>query len=330
MSVKAGFVSSSPEWHWERQLPDGITTWRDVEFVFSGDFQDCDVVFVFDAIPTNLAGIQPKRSVFVASEPRSIKQYDAGFLSQFDTILTTDRSTQHPNVKIGQVGLPWHIGAWDDNGDLRTNPMNYKTFESFRPAKTKSISVVSSSKAYTEGHRARLAFVQRLKDYFGDEVDVFGRNINGFGDKTQVLNDYRYHIAIENSCYEHYWTEKLSDPYLSLTYPIYYGCPNISDYVPENSLTKIDIEDAERSIQIIKRLIESDVAENATPALEEARSLVLQDNNLFNILSNQAKLETSSAGNRTTLECERYFIKPKYRWKRKTRKLLDRLSGGRN
>lgn len=318
MTSKAMFLSSSQGWHWDRQFPDGVTTWRDVDFIFSGSAKESDVVFVFDDLPSEIK-IATKTSVFVASEPKSIKQYDRAFLSQFDVVLTTDESTSHPGRKLSQLGLPWHIGAWSTDGQLLSDPINYRSFESLYPKKTKSISVVASNKAYTPGHRARLSFAEKLKGYFGDEIDVFGRNIRGFGDKTEVLLDYRYHVAIENSRHDDYWTEKLSDTYLALTYPIYFGCSNIGEYFPSDSMTSIDIRDVPAAIRTIKKLIESDVAERCHQHLETARKKVLEQHNLFNIMTTEFELLDGSPLKNKVLLPEKHFT----RAKKTFRRLLD-------
>ncbi|MDE3029095.1 MAG: hypothetical protein KGH84_11920 [Paracoccaceae bacterium] len=284
--TRAGFVSSSVYWPWERQFPNGRPVWGDVEFVFEGDFDTCDVFCVFDAMPEGLSGrVQSKYSVFVASEPESVRKYNRVFLSQFDCVLTTDSGTRHHNVVFGQVGLPWHIGVYDGQGQHLDRPMTYNDFQSFAPEKDRLISVVSSDKAFTAGHRERLEFVDAMKRYFGSEVDYFGRNTNGFGDKTEVLSRYRYHIAIENCNYRDYWTEKLSDPILSLTYPLFHGCPNIADYFAPDTLTHVDIKDHQAALKTIKRIIESDVSERARSSLIEARRKVLDEYNLFAVLA---------------------------------------------
>ena len=43
--------------------------------------------------------------------------------------------------------------------------------------------MISSNKAFTDGHRQRLKFVEALKEHFGENIDVFGRGINSFADK---------------------------------------------------------------------------------------------------------------------------------------------------
>lgn len=327
--IKAGFISSAPHWHWERQFPGSIPVWDGVEFVFSGNFSDCEIVFVFDAIPEELSGrVFAKRNMFIASEPASVKTYQSEFLAQFDCVLTTDRNTRHPNVIFGQLGLPWLVGAYDADGKVLNKPMAIDDFREFRPAKSKLISVVSSSKAYTEGHRARLEFVEKLKSHFGCEVDVFGRNINGFGDKTEVLSAYRYHIAIENSSYPDYWTEKLSDPLLMLTYPIYHGCPNIGEYFTPGTLTQIDIADHDRALRTINAVIESDVARLAMPKLEEARRRILSEHNLFHILSSFARGASDSSSCKRCLFPEKSFArrrrKDRWSWDKLLAKMIRR------
>ena len=45
-----------------------------------------------------------------------------------------------------------------------------------------------------------------------------------------ALMEHMFHIAVENSQLENYFTEKVMDCFLTKTVPIYFGCPNISDY----------------------------------------------------------------------------------------------------
>ncbi|MHA7775264.1 glycosyltransferase family 10 domain-containing protein [Roseibium sp. M-1] len=308
----AGFTSSSKNWHWDRQFPALKPVWDEVEFVFEGDFRTCDIVFVYDGIQEDLCGkLKAKRSAFIAGEPESVKTYNGDFLNQFDFVLTTDRSTNHPNASYGQLALPWHLGAWSASHELLDKPMQYDDFVDWRPEKTKTLSVVSSNKSFTEGHRVRLDFAMRLKKYFGDEIDLFGRNIRSFGDKMEVLRDYKYHVAIENSVFKDYWSEKLADTFLSLTYPIYHGAPNIYEYFPKGALSRIDINDAESAIRTIRNIIESDVYDNSMKYIEEAKERVLKKYNIFNALSKIAKsmCEENYRSRAKVLASERFFIR---------------------
>lgn len=51
-----------------------------------------------------------------------------------------------------------------------------------------------------------------------------------FTSKTQLFDLYQFSIVVENSRQTNYFTEKIMDCVLSKTIPIYYGCPNISEF----------------------------------------------------------------------------------------------------
>jgi hypothetical protein len=67
------------------------------------------------------------------------------------------------------------------------------------------------------------------KDFFqlaSDNIKVY----NPVKKKIEALKDYRYSFCIENCKKDYYFTEKLLDCFLSGTVPIYWGCPNLSDF----------------------------------------------------------------------------------------------------
>lgn len=281
--MRVGFIADP--WPWERQLPHGSRRCGDVEFRFDAP-EKCDAVVVYGLQAETLRLDVPReRTIFVAPEPITVHRYAPEFLAQFGLVITTDVETPHPNRLIEQVGLPWHVGVWDADGSFRDNPLTVDDFRAFRPEKTKLVSVISSDKAFTPEHRARLAFVKELQLEFGAEIEVFGRGIADFPDKLDVLAPYRYHIALENCSYAHYWTEKVADPFLTLTYPIYYGAPDLGDYFPEESFTRIDITDPERAIAVVRHVLASDIDRHALPALEQARTAALGEHNLFALLA---------------------------------------------
>jgi hypothetical protein len=65
-------------------------------------------------------------------------------------------------------------------------------------------------------------------------------------DKTELFIDSMFHITIENNKADDYFTEKLIDCFVSMTIPIYYGCPNIGAYFNIRGMIIInDINDIE-------------------------------------------------------------------------------------
>ena len=76
-------------------------------------------------------------------------------------------------------------------------------------------------------------------------------------------------------------TEKLFDSYLGNSYPIYAGATNTEDYFPENSFTKINLNDFNGSIDIIKDCISNKYYEDNYDELITAKNVVLEKFNLI-------------------------------------------------
>jgi hypothetical protein len=50
----------------------------------------------------------------------------------------------------------------------------------------------------------------------------------------EMCKDYVFTIAIENTIHDHYFTEKIINPLVYNTIPIYLGCSNIEKYFPNH------------------------------------------------------------------------------------------------
>lgn len=227
--------------------------------------------------------VSPQNVILMTSEPSSIVNFPKHYTSQFGLYYSCDERAKHPNIHYGPAALPWFIGGTSPSGNHSI------TYDSLKhaplPNKTKLISVITSDKAFTQGHQDRIEFVAKLKAKYGDTIEVFGRGIRGFKDKWEVLAPYKYHIAIENSFSNYYWTEKLSDCYLAGTFPIYSGCKNINDYFPQNGLEVVDIHDFDSAVAVIDRIIDSDIYQSRKEVLEQCRDLVLDRYNLFSLIA---------------------------------------------
>lgn len=174
-----------------------------------------------------------------------------------------------------------HSVVFDDEDIL-----DYDFFSNNSPTKTKTLAVVSSNADYAQGHKARIEFAHKLKEHFKDKIDFYGRGFNEFRNKYYTLSPYKYMIVLENGLQENYWTEKLKDCFLDESYPIYSGCPNISDYFDQQALSKIDINDFDAAVQIINEVIEGDYYEKNLQKIKEAKNLVLNKYNFFNSIRN--------------------------------------------
>ena len=77
-----------------------------------------------------------------------------------------------------------------------------------------------------------------------------------------------------------YFTEKIIDPLLCWSMPIYWGCKNIDKFLPEGSYINIDVDDP-RAIDKIIEISNSDLWENSLDKISEARELILDKYNLW-------------------------------------------------
>jgi len=254
------------------QTPGGKGVWGNCEFFVDEDISECDYWIVLNELSKKETVIcPPGNTIFVTGEPVSVKKYSGRFLSQFATVITAQDSLHHQHViKTHQI-LPWFVNKKYDE----LNDMSFLE-------KSKNISIVSSNKRFSKGHESRYQYAMALKNYFGDNIDLFGRGIRDFGDKWDVLAPYKYSVVIENSSSNNYITEKLDDCFLSYTFPFYYGCTNLEDYYPKDSFAYIDITDLDGSIDVIeKTLADSQHYALHFEALCEARKRYLQQYQLF-------------------------------------------------
>lgn len=95
-----------------------------------------------------------------------------------------------------------------------------------------------------------------------DSGGIFLNNMGSrVGDKQAFLKEYKFAIAIENSSLPGYSTEKIYEPFLSQSLPIYWGDPNISsDYNPNSFVNLMDYASMDEAIEEIIRLDNDDAA----------------------------------------------------------------------
>ncbi|WP_421914831.1 glycosyltransferase family 10 domain-containing protein [Mesorhizobium sp.] len=109
------------------------------------------------------------------------------------------------------------------------------------PAKTESAPVAHFQSAAID-LSGRVAFASELARHIG--IDSYGRHnptrtIEGpdLGKQTKIetIARYRFCLALENSISPDYVTEKIYDPLLAGTVPVYLGAPNVDEFVPANA-----------------------------------------------------------------------------------------------
>lgn len=269
-------VSSHGDWPISRQLSSNFDLSNKYKFFINEEIEDCDYWFVFNFLNKNVEYTFCSRDniILIAPEPEHVQKYYRSYLKQFSKVITNQKHLVHSNKIYSQTGAPWFVNkTYDELSSIKT------------VKKTKKISIVSSNKIFTKQHKKRYDFAIALKKYFKDKIDLFGRGINSFDDKWDVLAPYEFSIVIENGQYFDYFTEKLTDAYLALSYPIYNGCLNVNEYFNSDSYTLLDIDNMNKAIFTIENIIsDSTFYGKHLNSIIESRDKSLVNYNLFNLI----------------------------------------------
>lgn len=288
--IDVKLTTCAPNWPWARQTPEQRLEWGPFRFHVDDDVERCDAWVVFESLgKTEYTKCPTENIFFIAGEPDTIGAYNPEFLDQFAHIVSGRNDLLHRHQIRLQQGHPWFVEKSFD--ELASMPPLIKT---------RDISVISSDKAFTEGHRARLDFVRALKERFGDRLDVWGRGLRGFDQKWDVLAPYRYAIVLENFAGDDFLTEKLPDALLAYCFPIYYGCTNLDRYFSDDATLKIDIDHTEAALDAIAALLDTPGEyEKRLAGIARARQYYLHHiqffANLTNVLRSHVRADVVSA-----------------------------------
>lgn len=269
-----------------RQTPGGHGIWKDIKFTpyqlrgtgYTLDSSSsCDYVIVFNHSPKNVRiHTFPENIWSIQQEPPNEFFKPFHKVSKiYKRVFITDPDLKGERYIHSQPTLPWHIDK--DYDFLKKSPI---------PNKPYRLSWVTSNKKKFQGQKSRMQFLEKIKSNI--DFNLYGRGFKFLEDKWEGLAPYRYSLAIENYQGPYYFSEKLTDCFLSWTMPIYFGCTNITDYFPKDSLIQIDIKDP-GVVGKIKKIIKSDLWLRRRKAIEKARILVLEKYQFFPFMVEQIK-----------------------------------------
>jgi len=145
--------------------------------------------------------------------------------------------------------------------------------------KTKLCSTIFSNKTFMSGHKVRHHIYHKFNN---SVIDFYGAGCNKKIDKKDIaIKDYAYHIVVENSYTENYFTEKLLDCFAYGTIPIYYGCPNIDDFFNTDGIIKFnnyeELNDILNKLSLDDKICKQAVAEN----LELLKKYMIPENYMY-------------------------------------------------
>lgn len=275
-----------------RQTPFLNGIWDNVQFTLD-EVEECDYIIVINHPIRDIMTKCRKggRILLIQEPPYERNNYLISYFNYFDIIITAFDKKYSSKIINTQAALPWLI---DKNYEQLTTllPMDHQ--------KKDGISWVTSNSNVNPGHEPRLKFLEKIRET-NLSVDLFGRGIKHIDDKFDAIYPFKYTLAIENYSDTNYWTEKISDAYLSWTMPLYYGCKNIEEFFPENSYVKIDIHKPYEAIEIIKKAIRDKQFDKNLQAIKEARELVLNKYQFFPFMTDL--LINNSGDSKKHIDC---------------------------
>jgi hypothetical protein len=187
-----------------------------------------DYVFITDNSLNNI-NINKKKYCWLVESPE-ITPHSYNFVknnsTMFDQIFTFKRDflENFDNTNFLPIG-----GCW----------INETEQNLYFDVKSKLISMVSSSKKITSGHKLRHHIINNMTD----NVDLYGREYNPINNKITSLKEYMFQIVVENTKEDYYFTEKIIDCFRTGVIPIYWGCPSIDKFFDINGIIQFNTTD---------------------------------------------------------------------------------------
>ena len=183
----------------------------------------------------------------------------------------------------------------DYNNVLSQLELNYEQISNLTyDNKLNEIATICSSKYYDEGHIHRIDFLKFLESKNDGDIklNIFNhdnkfefKNYKGqlkpFIDKSKGFIPYKYYFMVENNYEYDFITEKLWEPIICETLCFYYGCPNVTKYIDSNAFVLLDMNDFEKSYQIIKKAIKEDWWSQRIDTIRKEKNRILNELQFF-------------------------------------------------
>ena len=153
--------------------------------------------------------------------------------------------------------------------------------------KKNRISTICSSKYFDPGHIKRIDFLKYVESKNDPDViiDLYNydnqHNFKNYmgphppGNKDFGITPYRYYFMGENNEEYNFMTEKIWEPLLTESLCFYWGCPNISDYINPLAYVQLDLNDFQKSFNIIKDAIKSNLWEQRLDIIRREKQRIL-------------------------------------------------------
>ncbi len=202
-------------------------------------------------------------------EPRAVirdwsYQYVRSHLDEFDYVITYD--DELANLGSPKIIFEIHGGCRLKREDIGLHP------------KSRFCSIVVSHKGRCEGHQLRHKIVEKC----GDLIDAFGSGTDRpLPEKFDALKDYRFHLCVENSKQDTYFSEIPIDAMAAGCVPLYWGTEKIDQYFPKGVIPIGSAEECREKLLELKERPYGDFDEIALQNFERIQSMLLREDLFF-------------------------------------------------
>lgn len=200
----------------------------------------------------------------------------------------------HPEnyERIGEVAHKFDAIMTHDAGLLAEGPPFVKTIRGgswvqpdqwCMPLKQRNVAMILSDKATLPGHKLRHAIADA-----GLPIDLYGPSYTPIShDKSIAYHDYRYAVVVEACQEENFFSEHLLDAIAYGCVPLYWGCENISAYLPSPALLEFsDVSSLVHLLALATPMLYSRLRGALTRTQEDARQyIVTEDWQIANCLA---------------------------------------------
>ncbi|WP_443937983.1 glycosyltransferase family 10 domain-containing protein [Pedobacter sp. MW01-1-1] len=253
-----------------RRYLSGKYRWKDLEFVTDDSY---DKMIIFTSPHRDTVEYNPGKCITMLTEPPNSPNRVSHLTGRTEEMY---------------LPLPWLPGqiygksVFGGDGNLIV--------------KNNLLSVITSDLNYLDGHKARLEFVYYLDKMIEQGLDIWGKshskiyfshitNYRGsIRDKYLGLWSYKYHLACENSFEPGYFTEKIIDPIIAESLCFYDGCTNIETFIDEKAFVKINIKNAQASVELILKSIKDNLWAKKVKYIRTQKSRMLTTLHPINLI----------------------------------------------
>lgn len=196
----------------------------------------------------------PDRRFAMLIESKSIQpenyssfiKHKSYFENEFNSVFTYDYETLNTiqNAKF----VPFCADYWYGmNDESAISPDNYMH-------KNRNISILASEKAKTPLHVVRRDLAMKCRaSGIADAYGTFDGNMNAYVSPDITLQRYRYSIIIENDITPYFFTEKITNCFISQTVPVYLGASRIHEFFNQDGIITLTVNDTDRIEELLKQ-----------------------------------------------------------------------------